>query len=219
MEEGSKKSAKRKFKQTRQLVVIVQNEGWTQDDIAKACRVHQSVVSSWKKGTTLATEAQLAPLLKTFGHRLRRQSFRVYQTLIETDDEPRFLFSRVEGPVIFSHSLTDARRVNYKLEKKIPIERFVIHDQGSGFFRIIYQTRLKVDGSKEVECGQNDAIWSSRICDSIDAAAVIGFFDEIALKLKVSSATDSIVLPFLVRKSLLMHGYQVDAIVEFPATW
>lgn len=76
------KNAKKKpFKQTRQLINLALNDGWTQVEIAEKCRVHQSVVSGWKKGAKEAAESTLMPLLEIYGHKLRRNSFRVYWAL------------------------------------------------------------------------------------------------------------------------------------------
>ncbi len=76
-----KNAKNKKFRLTRQLVNLALNDEWTQTDIAKACRVHQSIVSGWKNGASNATESQLMPLLEIYGHKLRRNSFRVYWAL------------------------------------------------------------------------------------------------------------------------------------------
>lgn len=68
MDATNHKKKKRKFKQTKQLVRMAINDGWTQTDIAKTCRTHQSIVSSWYKGSEDGTESQLKPLLDEYGH-------------------------------------------------------------------------------------------------------------------------------------------------------
>lgn len=114
------KNAKKKgFKLTRQLVRMALNDGWTQHDIAKTCRTYQSIVSSWSKGGTLATEQQIRPLLEIYGHKLRRNSFRVYWNIDPDTQEKKFY--RVEGKVIFAEAFYDARRERSgKLTKKSP---------------------------------------------------------------------------------------------------
>lgn len=43
-EAASPKKNKRKFKQTKQLVRLTINDGWSQVEIADACRVQQSIL-------------------------------------------------------------------------------------------------------------------------------------------------------------------------------
>jgi transcriptional regulator with XRE-family HTH domain len=63
MENTSQQNAKnRKFKQTKQLVRLALNDGWTQKSIADKCRTQQSIVSAWARGEKQGTEAQLASL-------------------------------------------------------------------------------------------------------------------------------------------------------------
>lgn len=67
-----------KFKWTKELVNIALNDGMTQEQIGRVCRVEQSVVSAWKNGKYKATEQQLAELLRRYGARLNRTTARVY---------------------------------------------------------------------------------------------------------------------------------------------
>ena len=76
---ASKNKSKKEFKQTKELMKIALNNGWTQTKIAEKCRTQQSIVSAWSKGTKKATEAQVKPLLEEFGYLLRRNTFKVYQ--------------------------------------------------------------------------------------------------------------------------------------------
>lgn len=46
MNETDKKN-KKVFKWTRELIQLAINDGWTQTEIAKACRTQQSIVSGW----------------------------------------------------------------------------------------------------------------------------------------------------------------------------
>lgn len=114
----SSKKNKRKFKQTKQLVRLALNDGWTQNEIKDACGVQQSIVSGWKSGSKQGTEQQLKPLLEIYGHKLRRNSFRVYWNIDPETNSKHF--HKVEGKVILSQAFNDARRVNHKLDKKIP---------------------------------------------------------------------------------------------------
>lgn len=77
-----KPAKKKKYKYTRQLVRIAQDDGMTQTEIAKLCRVnHQSIVSKWMSGESRGTEQQLAPLIKRYGSRLNRTTARVYRAI------------------------------------------------------------------------------------------------------------------------------------------
>ena len=75
-----------RFKFTRELVRIAQNEGMTQADIARLCRTQQSVVSHWLDGSSKAKQAQIAPLLQRYGHKLNRTTSRLY--LVEDEHDP-----------------------------------------------------------------------------------------------------------------------------------
>jgi transcriptional regulator with XRE-family HTH domain len=213
-----KNAKKKKFNQTRQLINLALNDEWTQTDIAKACRVQQSVVSAWKNGAAKATENQLIQLLKIYGHKLRRNSFRVYQSIDSETGE--LTFHKVEGQVILSQSLTDARRQNSRLVKKIPEFKLVVHDQGKGKFRVIQQNRLKFSQSNsELECSQEDAIWNSIIGDQINVSELLEFIGAYCIKHLNDYLSDAYSLPFLIRKALLNHGHHVDGIEEYPAVW
>ena len=74
--------AQRRFKYTRELIKIAR-EDMTQDEIAKVCRVTQSVVSGWANGASRAKEHQVAELLRRYGHRLNRVTSKVYLALRE----------------------------------------------------------------------------------------------------------------------------------------
>ena len=72
--------SRKKYKYTQQLVKIALDE-LTQDEVAKLCRVSQSIVSGWLHGRSRAYDHQLTELRKRFGHRLHRATFRVYLTI------------------------------------------------------------------------------------------------------------------------------------------
>lgn len=220
MDQQTNKRAPRKrpFKQTRELVRIALSDGLTQTDIAKMCRTQQSLVSEWKRGTKYGTETTLKPLLEKYGYKLRRNSFRLYWTL-NVDSEEK-IFSKVEGKVIFSESLTDLRRSGAKLEKKIPTKRLVIHDQGAGLFRLIEQNRFRLsDSSDELECSQEDARWNSIIHEPLNLSSLLDMIDRYAKNISEERPSDAHNLPFLLRRALLNHGFELEGIVEYQATW
>lgn len=218
MEENSKSKKKRPFNQTRDLIKLALHDGWTQNEIAKKCRSHQSLVSNWSKGISKATEAQLKPLLEIYGHKLRRNSFRVYWDL-----EPESLqksFFKVEGKVILAEAFYDARRdKNGRLVKKIPIHKLVIHHQGNDEFRIVLQDRLRFRDGKELEHSNHDAVWCSRVTERVNLDGLLTMVDSFIEKNLKDFPGDTLTLPYLVRQALLNHGFEIPNVVEYPATW
>ncbi len=209
---------KRKFKQTKQLVRLALNDGWTQIEIKDACRVQQSIVSGWKSGSKQGTEQQLKPLLEIYGHKLRRNSFRVYWNIDPETNSKNF--HKVEGKVILSQAFNDARRVKYKLIKRIPQHKLVIHHQGSSKFRVVYQSRLTFQNTnEELESMVEDAIWGSTVSDQYDLPGLLNVIDEYAKKTLAKYPSDANTLPFITRQALLNHGFAVDGVVEYPAVW
>jgi len=214
----TKNSKKRKFKQTRELIRMALHDGWTQKTIAAKCRTQQSRVSAWNRGEDQATEDLLAPLLDIYGHKLRRNSFRVYWA---ADPENGPTYIKVEGKTILSQSFCDPRRHNAQLIKKIPKKKLVVHDQGKGQFRLVFQNRLTFkDTNEELECSQEDAIWGSSVSDVLSASEVLSIIESYREdELKKDYVTDYHTLPYLIRKALLNHGHPVEGLVEYPATW
>lgn len=218
MNETDKKN-KKVFKWTRELIQLAINDGWTQTEIAKACRTQQSIVSGWYKGEKQGTEQQLKHLLDLFGYKLRRKTFRLYWN-IDPSTREKFFF-KVEGRVIFSQALCDMRRDGAKLKKKIPEFKFVIHHQGNNKFRIVSQFRPKFSQSnEELENSVEDSIWCSEVSDIITAQQVV---DTIEYSIKNKDvrkyASDVVTLPYLVRKALLENGFSIEGIKEYPADW
>ncbi|WP_372627679.1 multiprotein-bridging factor 1 family protein [Arsukibacterium sp.] len=218
MEARSPKKEKRKFKQTKQLVRLALNDGWSQTEIANKCRTHQSIVSKWSKGETLATEQQLQPLLEVYGHKLRRNSFRVYWN-IDPETQQKSYF-KVEGKVILSQAFYDARRVKHQIVKKVPMMKLVIHHQGDNKFRVVIQSRLTfLNSSSELESTVEDAIWGSDISEQYELAELLKIIDKYAESLLSEYPSDANTLPFITRQALLHHGFSINGIVEYPAVW
>lgn len=218
MNEVNKKS-KKTFKWTRELIRLARNDGWTQQEIANACRTQQSVVSAWSKGEKQGTEQQLKPLLDIFGYKLRRKAFRLYWNINKETGEKEFF--KVEGRVIFSQALYDMRRSGTKVIKKIPKFKFTIHYQGKNDFRIVEQSRFQFKNSDELENLIEDAVWGSRVSDIKTAQEVVDTMDEIVKRNEdiKEYSSDRATLPFLIRKALLENGFSVEGIKEYPASW
>ena len=213
------KSTKKPFKWTRDLVRLALHDSWTQQEIADKCRTQQSVVSSWNKGTKLATEQQLMPLLDIYGYKLRRNTFKIYWSLnTETNEK---IFYRVEGKVILSLPFHDPRRsAGGKLIKKVPVHKLVIHHQGKEQFRAVIQGRLKFkQTNEELECSIVDGIWNSEISEPMSLPQLVEFVDRYVEEKLKTFPSDATTLPFLIRQALLNHGIPINGIVEYPAVW
>jgi transcriptional regulator with XRE-family HTH domain len=83
-------SKKKKYKYTKEITKIATDDGMTQEDIAKLCRISQSIVSGWTKGKK-AYEHVIAPLVKKYGARLNRTAAKIY--LLGELTPPRELFA------------------------------------------------------------------------------------------------------------------------------
>lgn len=214
---NSKKN-KRKFKQTQQLLKLASNEGWSQVEIAKKCRTQQSVVSGWLRGTAQGTEQQLKPLLDIFGHKLRRNSFRVYWSMNREAKEKTFY--KVEGRVILSHVFNDKRRSNYRKPVNIPLQKLVIHHQGGNKFRLVHQSRLiSAKTNEEIESPVEGAIWNAHISEQVELTELLRIVDNFAEKQLTDHPNDAITLPYTARQALLNNGFNIDGVVEYPAIW
>lgn len=217
--ESKGKNAKKKpFKLTRQLIRLALNDGWTQREIAEKCRVQQSIVSAWGKGAKCATEAQLKPLLEIYGHKLRRNTFRVYWALDSTTQAKTFF--RVEGKVVFAEVLFELKESSGKTTPKIPVMKLIVHHQGADSFRKVVQRRLELDSPLKYSVSSaEDAVWSSEISDQLSSAELIDWFDGYAHSLSEKHPHIGLTLPFLLRQALMNHGIPVGGVVDYPAVW
>ena len=219
-ETQSEKTKKKPFKQTRELVRLALNDGWTQTKIAKTCRTQQSVVSAWSKGEKLATEQQLKPLLNLFGYKLRRNTFKLYWC--KNAETSKIEFIKVEGKIIFSLLIGE----KYSYNKFVPKYKFVIHYQGNERFYMILKKKIYDDYDKSLEA----AAWQTVFIQSIGISELLQFFDNLSSKdlenmgrgwwefcHDFPNYTQS--LSFLIRQALLNHGFSVNDIIEYKASW
>lgn len=217
-ERSKGKNAKKKpFKLTRQLIRLSLNDGWTQREIAEKCRVQQSIVSAWSKGAKCATEAQLLPLLEIYGHKLRRNTFRVYWAL-DSNTQAKTFF-RVEGKVVFAEVVFKLKESSGKATQKIPVMKLIIHHQGADSFRSVVQRRLKLDSPMLTLSSAEDAVWSSEVSDQRSCAELIDWLDGYANSLSEKHPHIGLTLPFLLRQALINHGFPVGGVVDYPAVW
>lgn len=221
-EQSGNQLKSKKFKQTKELVRLARNSGWKQIDIANACRVHQSQVSDWSKGKSVAREDQLGKLLDEFGHKLRRKTFKVYWNFEQTSNDNEWKFFRIEGRIIMDHTFYDLRCSGKtgKMVKNIPRRRLIVHDQGNGNYLLLLQSRLGIKGSDDlVECSVPDAKWITEIVtpEPMKKNQLIDFIDTERDRLLCDFRSDAATLPYLVRRALLYAGESVDDVIDFSA--
>lgn len=230
---------KKKYRYTKQLINMAIRDGWTQKEIADACRTQQSVVSSWKNGSALAKESQLQKLLEEYGPRLRRRAFKIYHSLTKNDQvEYRVHMIKVEGEAILSfpyrnkefctkcHSLVlvssslSSCRCATKVRKILPTRRLVVHSMGKGEFCLVSQLRLIKD-----ECLMQfpeTNIFASSVVGRFGATALLAYIDDMWKQdtdADEITQTENLMLQMLARKALLEHGYPVEGIEEHTAAW
>lgn len=211
---------KKKFRLTRSLIKLALNDGWTQKKIASTCRTQQSIVSAWACGEKLATEVQVLPLLKIYGNKIRRLSFKVYYSY--NDESKEHIYSKVEGTIIFSYTITKESQESRKVVN-VSVLKLMIHDQGNGKFCTVFQQRPEINNNRGqtqyLECSHEAGIWFSEIFNKQDTSDVIKKFEDLSEKLQSKYNHESLTLPFLVRKALIENGHSIDNIVEYSATW
>ncbi|MCY0967163.1 hypothetical protein [Parathalassolituus penaei] len=208
----SRNRKKRPFKQTKELVRLALNDGWTQADIATSCRTQQSIVSDWKKGTKTGTEEQLRPLLEVFGSKLRRASFRFYRAVSGALEGG--IWHKVEGQVILQRIVYCQDPQQAKWE---PLYKLVVHALGRGKFNALYLSPVSLD---KVACGKDENWLICYARMDLDVTKLLGFIDNPDVKPRTPSPLDGEVqIKYLVRAALLNHGYPVDDVVTHPANW
>lgn len=211
------KPNKKPFKQTRELVRLALNNGWTQTEIAKNCRTQQSIVSAWSKGEKYGTEQQLQPLLELFGHKLRRNTFKLYQMF---DDDKKVQFIKVEGQVIFNLPIYAVNGFDKK--SKYPKFKIVVHHQNNDKFILLIL--LKVSEVNDVAL--ETCTWNIILKKDMSSKELIDFFDNIRencnkeheiFHRQYESYINS--CPFLIRQALLNHGIEVENIEVLASSW
>jgi transcriptional regulator with XRE-family HTH domain len=215
---AEKKKNKKPFKQTRSLIRLALNDGWTQNEIAEKCRDHQSIVSAWKNGSKQSTEQQLKPLLEIYGHKLRRNTFKLYCNINNETQERQYI--KIEGKVVLSADIP--HRTENTIIRGIPLPslRIVVHHQGDDKFRLILQQRSQLRGTHQrLKNSPHDAIWSSTVHEQRTIKDLINYLEEFSTKLIEHHDFDASFLPFNLRQALLNHGFTLDDIVEMPADW
>lgn len=199
-------------------------DGWTQKQIADACRTQQSVVSAWKNGAKQALEHQLKPLLEVFGARLRRKSFRIYHHLQgEPGQEPEIKLIKVEGEVIFSHAFDaylscprcnpEECRDSKHPKKAVPQRRIIIHDQGAGSFCLVLQSKVSNPKNQTLYADAN--IFYSHAIGQLSVNQLLVLADDnLFYENQKNYGTDKLMIRMLLRKALLEHGIPLEGVEE-----
>jgi hypothetical protein len=217
-EKVKKNQANKPFKQTKQLINLALKDGWTQKNIAEQCRTQQSIVSKWSNGGAFAKEYQVQPLPEQYGHILRRKTFKVYWVVDEDTQETSYV--KIEGKVVFSYVLRNVEYYNNRRNKKVtPVARIVVHHQGKEKFRVVHQSPFKSHNQEFSTCMDEDANWLSTIREQESSEGIIQWIDGCANNDSLDLPPDAKALSFLIRKALLNHGFTVEDVVDYPASW
>lgn len=211
----TKKPKKDLFPQTKELIRIALNDGMTQIEIGRICRVGQPQVSKWKSGN-LATRQQMKPLLERYGEKLRRVSFKLYQTRGMPDEPARYV--RVEGKLILREKFRQLQRQNGPTALRISVH----HQANERFALVIEVTNAPYPepgrrASVEPLISDRHAAWflDGPVKDAVKVFEIeklrnwsrdIGC-SGLAQKFPAVSQ-----LPFLITEALMNHGFKLDDI-------
>jgi hypothetical protein len=129
-------------------------------------------------------------------------------------------YSKVEGKVILSYPLRRMIDQGYSDTKPgPPYLKIIVHHQGDEKFRVVLQTRSQNENNKELSCMDEEAKWSSEIKEQLTLNGLIGWIENWSHDDALQLPPDAKALPFLIRKSLLNHGFTVEDVVDYPASW
>lgn len=217
-EQVSKNKSKKEFKQTKELIKIALNNGWTQTEIAEKCRTQQPTVSAWSKGKKKATESQVKPLLEQFGYLLRRNTFKVYQYQTETEE---LSFIKVEGKIVFHYDFYSQKSIQKNgksIEKYVEIAKLTIHYQGNNQFAIVHQAPLLNTQDKFVTPSHPNYTNSLLV---VKRTHIVGSVTELIEKVMEPNynLTYALEIKFLLIEALLNNGFEVDNVKVYPASW
>lgn len=216
--------SKKKFKATKELILIAMNEGMTQAEIARLCRVGQPQVSKWKKGVAKAQEHQLSELIEQFGHLLMRAPFKLYE-VAATEASARRYF-RVEGKILLKEVFTNTCGGTPSNENPSAV-RVTVHDQGAGRFVLVLEGTVAAfapmrgqSSSRAIQITDRHAVWWISDIKRQTMSGLQLYVDALAAPSEGTehwlSRYDGLRrLPFLLREALLNRGYAIEGIEEF----
>lgn len=208
-------------------------DGWTQKEIASACRTQQSIVSAWKNGSKVAEEGQLRKLLDAYGAKLRRRTVRIYHALTDNQGARKIHMIKVEGEVIFNFPyrnmefcpkcavLLPGCRCYAKISVSRHTRRLIVHAMGKGEFCLVRQIRL-INNEYQRLFPEANIYDSEVLLAKCDTQALLAFIDALATSAQEEqklNQTEHIMAQVLVRKALLEHGQPLDDVEEHLAVW
>ena len=207
-----------KFPKTKELVRIAVNDGMTQIQIANLCRTQQGQVSKWKTGTALATRQQLEPLLELYGEKLRRTSFKLYQTEYLPPQPAQF--ARVEGKLILREKFRGIAG-----SKSLSAVRISVHDQKKDGFIVAVEV-TSADYPNPSNRNWDRPLITDRhaewfLFNGIDGIKRHALESLVAWSMAFGHSGNSAKfpglrqLPFLLREALLNHGFELKDIEDF----
>ena len=157
-------------------------------------------------------------ILEQYGHILRRKTFKVYWVVDR--DTQKSSYVKVEGKVIFSYFLRHVEYYNSGRNKKIkPVVKITIHDQGKGKFRAVLLLPYVTENKEVLSCIDEDGNWVAIIEKQRSSNEVVQWIEDWSKMHESTLPPDAKALPFLIRKALLNHGFTVEDVVDYPASW
>jgi transcriptional regulator with XRE-family HTH domain len=222
----------KKFRYTKQLVGMALRDGWTQKQIADACRTQQSVVSAWKNGSKQAQEGQLKKLLDLYGSKLRRRTAKVYHSFLSDQGTNQVHMIKVEGEVIFTFPYRNKEFCPrcatllpgcscYAKDKRVShTRRLVVHAMGKGEFCLVAQSRLIKDEYQKNYPETN--IYNSSVMGRFSAHQLLEGIDSLGAEKDGERELDPaehLMAQMLIRKALLEQGYSLEGVEEHLAAW
>lgn len=218
----------KKYRYTKQLVNMASRDGWTQKQIADACRVQQSVVSTWKSGVKQARENQLKALLDVYGPRLFRKSFKVYHNFILGEHENLSIcMIKIEGEVMLTFpyrnkifcmkcfSELTSCSCSIKIKKMLPTRKIIVHAMGKGEFCLLKQSRILKDQYQMKYPDTN--IFTATVIGRFTSQELLNRFGNLDKNHNPEEKIDEVehlMAQMLLRKSLLEHGYPLEGVEE-----
>lgn len=225
-----------KFRYPKVLIGMALRDGWTQAQIADACRTQQSVVSRWKGGDALAKESQLGKLLEIDGPRLRRKTFRVYHDLREGAGSGWVAhLIKVEGEIVFTfpfrnrtfctqcHKEASACSCSRSTKKTLATRKLIVHAMGNGEFCCLRQRRMVKD-QYQMQFPETN-VFITTVVGKFNTKELLACFDSLQLateqddKPGADVEAERLMLQMLSRKALLEHGYPVEGVEEHRMSW
>ncbi|MCC4796718.1 hypothetical protein BCT30_17560 [Enterovibrio norvegicus] len=231
------KNSTKKYPYTKRLVRIALENGYTNKTIAIATGLQESsvaMVSRWRNGESLATDRQMAKLIKEFGHLLKRQISHLFYCYEEnTENKETFSYYTVTGERILNHKVVMSVPNNRKVIN-VSLFRVVVIQHGEAFNLIIqgrqglhkHQDRcnFKFSGIQHLTHSSNeDAMWNvianshHQCVDELIAASDV-FADRIqqgTLCQNIESSEGGN-LKYVIRQVFIKLGRKPEGIEDLP---